>query len=59
MTRKGRLDEISVTKLTGKWKVSQNQSAYNKAGVVQGLQSLGSTETSELAFIVAETSQKS
>lgn len=51
--------EILITKLTGKWKVSQNQSALNKAGVVQGLQSLGSTETSELASLVAETPKKS
>lgn len=51
--------EISITKLTGKWKVSQNLSALNKAGVVHGLQSLGSTETSELASLVAETLKKS
>lgn len=50
--------EIVITKLTGKWKVSQNQPELNKAGVVQGLQSLGSTETSELASLVAETPKK-
>lgn len=29
--------EIIVTKLVGKWKVSQNQSPENRAGIIQGL----------------------
>jgi len=30
--------EISVTRLAGKWKVSQNRSAADRAGVVEGLE---------------------
>jgi transcriptional regulator len=33
--------EIEVTALTGKWKVSQNRSAADRAGVVQGLRAAG------------------
>jgi transcriptional regulator len=29
--------EMVITKLTGKWKISQNQSKSNKAGVINGL----------------------
>ena len=29
--------EIAVTSLQGQWKLSQNQPAMNKAGVVKGL----------------------
>lgn len=51
--------EILITKLTGKWKVSQNQPALNQAGVVKGLKSLGSSEASELAVLVDEASRNS
>jgi transcriptional regulator len=44
--------EILITKLIGKWKVSQNQPASNQAGVVQGLESLGRSEAIELATVV-------
>jgi transcriptional regulator len=33
--------EITLTALTGKWKVSQNRSAADRAGVVQGLRAAG------------------
>lgn len=33
--------ELEITRLTGKWKVSQNQPAQNQAGVARGLRSLG------------------
>ncbi|MDF1583178.1 MAG: FMN-binding negative transcriptional regulator [Methyloprofundus sp.] len=33
--------EIVVTKIVGKWKVSQNQSPENRAGVIQGLNNSG------------------
>jgi len=33
--------EISITRLEGKWKVSQNQPPRNRAGVVQGLKENG------------------
>jgi transcriptional regulator len=49
--------EILITKLIGKWKVSQNQPALNQAGVVQGLKSLGKLEAAELAAVV-EKAQK-
>jgi transcriptional regulator len=32
--------ELTLTELTGKWKVSQNRSAADRAGVVSGLQGL-------------------
>lgn len=51
--------EILITKLTGKLKVSQNQPALNQAGVVKGLQSLGSSEASELAVLVDQASRNS
>lgn len=49
--------EILITKLIGKWKVSQNQPTLNQAGVVQGLESLGRSEATELASVV-EKAQK-
>jgi len=49
--------EILITKLIGKWKVSQNQPTLNQAGVVQGLDSLGRSEATELAVIVEKASQ--
>ncbi len=33
--------EISITRLTGKWKVSQNRSAEDRAGVIDGLSADG------------------
>jgi transcriptional regulator len=36
--------EITLTALTGKWKVSQNRSAADRAGVVSGLQAAGLME---------------
>jgi transcriptional regulator len=33
--------EIPIARLVGKWKVSQNQSAANRAGVVSGLRATG------------------
>ena len=44
--------EILITKLIGKWKVSQNQPASNQAGVMQGLESLGRSEATELATVI-------
>ncbi|MGZ5031013.1 MAG: FMN-binding negative transcriptional regulator [Methylobacter sp.] len=40
--------EISITRLEGKWKVSQNQPPRNWAGVVQGLRENGQTAMAEL-----------
>lgn len=42
--------EMVITRLSGKWKVSQNQSSENQAGVIAGLGELGAAE---LAALVA------
>lgn len=44
--------EIAITKLVGKWKVSQNRPEPDKAGVVTGLRSLGISEASQMAEFV-------
>ena len=43
--------ELTITRLEGKWKMSQNRPADDRAGVVAGLTSEGETE---VAAIVAE-----
>jgi transcriptional regulator len=47
--------EIPITRLNGKWKVSQNQSAANQAGVVAGLQASipGGAAAQAMAALVA------
>lgn len=45
--------EIVVTRLTGKWKVSQNQPAENRAGVIEGLQASGTADGAAMAALVA------
>ncbi len=45
--------EFSISKLTGKWKVSQNRPAADQAGVVQGLQSAGDADSREIAAMLA------
>ena len=49
--------EILITKLAGKWKVSQNQPALNQAGVVEGLKSLSNSEATKVAALVEKASQ--
>jgi transcriptional regulator len=44
--------EIVITRLTGKWKVSQNQPHENQVGVVQGLRKSSSTRAQEMAALV-------
>jgi transcriptional regulator len=44
--------EITITRLSGKWKVSQNQPERNRAGVVRGLGARGSDEAREMADLV-------
>ncbi len=48
--------EVELTKLVGKWKVSQNRPDADKRGVVAGLRSRGDAESAELVerFIAAE-----
>lgn len=40
--------EIVVSRLTGKWKLSQNQPAQNRAGVIDGLRAGGCSEMATL-----------
>ena len=44
--------EIELTSLQGKWKVSQNGSAADRAGVAAGLESLGSDAARNLAAML-------
>lgn len=46
--------EIGLSRLEGKWKMSQNQPAANQAGVVGGLTALGSEEALTVAQLVRE-----
>jgi len=41
--------EITLTALTGKWKVSQNRSAADRAGVARGLRVAGQADAADLA----------
>ena len=45
--------EIVITRLIGKWKVSQNQPAQNQRGVVDGLHGRGDAEAVTMAGMVA------
>lgn len=49
--------EMLITKLTGKWKVSQNQPALNQAGIIEGLKSLNTDEATKFATLVENASQ--
>ena len=44
--------EIDITRLSGKWKASQNQPAENQAGVIEGLRASGSVEALEMAALI-------
>ncbi|MEO6974655.1 MAG: FMN-binding negative transcriptional regulator [Gallionella sp.] len=44
--------EIVVTRLTGKWKVSQNQPAQNQASVIEGLNSSELCDAEAMAALV-------
>lgn len=44
--------EIVITRLSGKWKVSQNQPPQNQAGVINGLNEQGRTGASAMAELV-------
>jgi transcriptional regulator len=47
--------EIPITGLTGKWKISQNRSASDRAGVVAGLTAAGDPAGLRMADIVRKT----
>jgi transcriptional regulator len=44
--------EIPLTSLVGKWKVSQNRSAADRAGVARGLAALGTDDAVAMAALV-------
>ena len=50
--------EIVITRLYGKWKVSQNQPPQNQAGVVQGLSVVGDGNASAMAALVEEAAKR-
>lgn len=47
--------EIPVTRLTGKWKLSQNRSAADREGVVSGLSGVGTPSAGDVAALVRDT----
>lgn len=47
--------EIVITKLSGKWKVSQNQPIANREGVIQNLQKNGESNAIEMAALMQKT----
>lgn len=49
--------EITITRLQGKWKVSQNQPPANRAGVVAGLRQQGTADAVRMAALVAGASK--
>jgi transcriptional regulator len=50
--------QFVITKLSGKWKVSQNQPAANREGVIQGLQELGTADALRMAAIVRKDGEE-
>ena len=46
--------EIAITAIIGKWKVSQNQPAANRAGVVKGLGEIVTAEAAAMANFVKQ-----
>jgi transcriptional regulator len=47
--------ELEITRLQGKWKMSQNQSPLNRKGASQGLRQRGSREDLDIAALIEET----
>jgi len=50
--------ELTITRLEGKWKVSQNRPLSDREGVIHGLQTLDSPEALEMAELVKATLPK-
>ena len=46
--------EITVDRMEGKWKVSQNRSAKDQQGVIAGLEGLGSPASQEMADLMRD-----
>jgi transcriptional regulator len=49
--------EIAISRIEGKWKVSQNQPAANRAGAVEGLRQRGDAGALEIADLVEKASR--
>ncbi|MES2462601.1 MAG: FMN-binding negative transcriptional regulator [Armatimonadota bacterium] len=49
--------EITISRLQGKWKVSQNQPEANRSGVIEGLESRGTEKARNMAALVRERSE--
>lgn len=47
--------ELPITRLEGKWKISQNRNAADRAGVIAGLRKSGRPDDVALAGLTAET----
>lgn len=50
--------EIPITRLLGKWKVSQNRSALDRAGVVDGLKGNANPDAAEIARLVEQARER-
>lgn len=50
--------EITVTKLSGKWKVSQNQPERNQASVISGLKECGNSDAASMATLIEAFAKK-
>ncbi len=46
--------EIVITRLSGKWKASQNHTTENRTGVVCGLRACGGTDAAEMAALIEQ-----
>ncbi len=44
--------ELTITGLEGKWKVSQNRSARDRQGVIEGLRNLDSSDAQRMADLM-------
>lgn len=45
--------ELTITRLSGKWKVSQNRAAADRRGVVDGLRATGDPQSRDIADMLA------
>jgi transcriptional regulator len=50
--------EITISEITGKWKVSQNRSDADREGVIEGLATLQDEEARAMSALVAEAFEK-
>lgn len=50
--------EIKITRLTGKWKTSQNQPAENQAGIIEALRCNGNSAMADLVEARAKTADQ-